>query len=125
MKKRVGSKRIIHSSVTSAFSNRTGIWWYRISDGKLEYSEAAATHLDYKRFTLLNGGWRGLARGLVFMKDGKRSIFIYMQDPVMRNAVDPDKHITDIKNKISKKIGFPISGIVDEDGHYCARHTDV
>ena len=118
MKKRVGSKRIIHSSVTSAFSNRTGIWWYRISDGKLEYSEEATTHLDYKRFTPPNSGWQGWARGMAFMNDGKRSIFIYMQDPVMRNAVDPDKHIADIKNKISEKIGFPISSIVDEDGNY-------
>ena len=116
MKKRVGAKRPLNNAVASAFGNRIGIWWYRLSDGKLEYSAEAVTHLDHKRFTAPNSSWRGWARGFAFMNNGKRSIFVYMQDSEMKNVLDQGRCIADIKNKISKKISFAIGDVIDENG---------
>ncbi len=90
-----------------------GLWWYQPSSGKLEYSEEATTHQDFKRFTCLPDS-RGWVRGRVF-KDKDEGYVMACLDDWMENDI-PGRAIADIVEKISKKATIPIVGIVDEEG---------
>ena len=92
---------------------RAAIWWYRLSDGKLEYSETAVTHQDPKAFSAASGclGW---VRGRVLKQDDKAYIVIYTEPWPAKEV--PGSTVVDIFNKITGKASIAIDGIVDEDG---------
>jgi len=117
MKNRGKLKRAILDVMALAFSkdHRVAVWWYELGTGRLEYNEEVRGHLDPMFIAIKNT--RGWARGMVFVKGGTHNIVVYMQDSAMKDATNPAKHVTDIRNKISNKTGFVISNVVDEEGH--------
>lgn len=90
-----------------------GIWWYRPSDGKLEYSEKARSHFD-DEFNLADPESRDLVRGRVGMFKGKPYLFIYTHD--FSDERVPGSLVADLVTKLERSSGLELDVVVDEEG---------
>lgn len=90
------------------------IWWYRIPDGKLEYSETARSHFD-DDFDLADPESRKLVRGRIgILPDGRYFVLVYVGD---FSGVLMGNVLADLLVKLERVSGLELDVVVDEEGH--------
>lgn len=90
-----------------------GVWWYRLSDGFLDYSKTAKSHMD--DCFVASESPRGWVRGRVGDDNGKVFCFIYVCD--FTKGAMPGRVLYDIFKKVKQASGLPIEYFTDEDGY--------
>jgi hypothetical protein len=95
--------------------NKIGVWWYRASNGELEYSTEAQGHLD-QRFSLRQqaGKDKTILRGRLFAINNKIWLIVY-SSPYSRGHL-PVKVLNDLRTKVEAVSCRRADFIVNEKG---------